>query len=98
MAPRKRTVVNDDPSHSAGIIPTKKRSMLSTKLNSVPRRDAKRSILCPHCNSSVSSKTFRRHKSLYFDVSKDVWQTEERESERRQDLFPESMLVLSKLS
>ena len=48
----------------------KKRSSLSVKVDSVTEsvsRKPAESVYCPHCDSSLSSKTYRRHKSLYFD-------------------------------
>lgn len=29
--------------------------------------------LCPHCNRSVSFKTFKAHRRLYYDPARDRW-------------------------
>ena len=71
MASRKR-----NPSSGSNLA-RKKRSMLSAKVESVAesvgRRSAHKTIFCPHCDSFLSSKTFRKHKALYFDSSKAAW-------------------------
>lgn len=54
----------------------RKRSSLSVKVDSVMESVSRRraeSVYCPHCDSSLSSKTYRRHKSLYFDEG--TWTT-----------------------
>ena len=37
----------------------------------------RRSILCGHCNRSVSSSTYYRHRELFFDVVSQQWQRHE---------------------
>ena len=72
MASKKRSV--DFSSSSSA---SKKRSSLSAKvdyvLESASRRCADKTIFCPHCDSSLSSKTFRKQKSLYFDSNEATW-------------------------
>jgi hypothetical protein len=81
MAWRKRSVS----SAREGCSASQKRSLLSAKISSVTesagRKGADKSIFCPHCDSSLSSKTFRRHKSLYFDLNEGTWTKLEQRSE-----------------
>ena len=42
--------------------------------NNVICHDVSRRI-CPHCNKSVSFKTYKAHRRLFYDWANDVWQT-----------------------
>lgn len=76
MPSRKRDVGNSATQTSETNLATKKkRSLLSTKVEFIAesRRCTDKSIFCPRCDSTLSSKTFRKHRSLYFDSEKDTW-------------------------
>ena len=64
---------------------SRKRCSLSAKVGfvaeSAGHRFADKGIFCPHCDATLSSKTFRRHKSLYFSQKDDTWMKMEREDE-----------------
>lgn len=54
----------------------KVRAVLSSKLDSVGCVDKGKpckSVFCPHCECRLSTKTYRKHKLLYYDKASDVW-------------------------
>lgn len=51
----------------------RRRSTISAKLERKSRKYAERSYFCPHCNTSVSLKTFKRHRVLYYNPDASVW-------------------------
>ena len=38
-------------------------------------------VCCPHCKEQLSTKTFARHKRLYFDEERHTWFTNQDEEE-----------------
>ena len=80
MASRKRKErdLSDGNSLSSA---SKKRSILYSKLdsldaeNSKARKFDKRSVFCPHCDCCLSVKTFRKHKTLYYNSDEEpAWE------------------------
>ena len=82
---RKRKMGSDDPPEQV-LLKFKSRSIIAAKLQSIKDSTSSNSKYaqkptkwCPHCNCSLSVKTFKKHKSLYF--MQNEWLTTEELSE-----------------
>ena len=80
MASRKRKEHDSSDGNSLSSA-SKKRSILYSKLdsldaeNSKARKSDKRSVFCPHCDCCLSVKTFRKHKTLYYNSDEEpAWE------------------------
>ena len=52
----------------------KMRSVLSKKLDSISKRKpASKPVFCPHCEDKLSTKTFKKHRMLYYNETSRIW-------------------------
>lgn len=53
-----------------------KRAVLSSKVDSIRVRPYNLDgTFCPHCQRRLSSKTYRKHKMLYYNTTTEIWTT-----------------------
>ena len=76
MSLRKRKRIDDSSEENASA-EKMGGGLLSTKIESATtwcRSRPDPSMLCSHCDTLLSMKTYRRHKRLYYDSATDTWQ------------------------
>lgn len=53
-----------------------KKAVLSSKIDSIRVRPYNlEGIFCPHCQQRLSSKTYRKHKMLFYNPTTEIWTT-----------------------
>ena len=53
-----------------------KRAVLSSKVDSIRVRPYNLDgTFCPHCECRLSSKTYRKHKMLFYNSTTEIWTT-----------------------
>lgn len=80
MTSRKRNPEDNGNESASSNLNTKRfktRAVLSTKLESIKTIHSKSSNLptafCPHCESRLSMKTYKKHKMLYYNEPIESW-------------------------